>query len=700
MKNNLFISITLSFLSIIGFTTNFYAQQNGFYFRLSSGWSVPIKTYAFHGASSDSLHLAFPVERSGYFFERISSMAYALETGYTFGKIKTGLIFSASAHHEVRFDWCSVCDKTEKEAFVSDFPHRTEGGASKLGRLGLLVAYPVFTGRKFSVDAVMQTGMLRMQIDALKNFYSGDDLPHEVLLYSLDFENDTKQMPYVSFGFDLNYQISPHLGVFLRTGALTALGKGLTGNVSYYPAIDLNRDGKINESDVTRFVNIDNLKTEVVEIKPEVLYIGAGITLKPFRKTKSRKKTSFEKIDKPLTKRERKKDSRCEIKLTAPAQGTVFDQEKEWKDIRLRWKAKSSSSRPLQFLVEVRNLRTQRSYTARTQKDEIKLGDIFGRDFPSGTYSWRVTELNCGITSEGRTFYRNTCDVNMSVDSVQVECAGYEGNDRKYKVCFTVQYQSSVGPLTYNSPGSGLMVYDQNYSALNYQLVSPNPVLVQQPGNPASTVTYCFETTVTGNVSAIGFGLQGDDLDPSPLQCVPGAGEMINDLPECICKSCDSLVINASDLQVTPSGNAFVLGGNLQVNQPVYGIELQFVSMNYSAVPPTCSPGVGDVSESGVFVKPGTTVNNSGQVQFLNESASADPNSNNNVSKNIKYTSTTPLTGNIPLQVVLGLPVPLSGLASGCCRMEYEVCIKISVYYEDGSCKTCSVTECFQFNNQ
>jgi hypothetical protein len=143
-----------------------------------------------------------------------------------------------------------------------------------------------------------------------------------------------------------------------------------------------------------------------------------------------------------------------------------------------------------------------------------------------------------------------------------------------------------------------------------------------------------------------------------------------------------------------------MITGNITVNQPIFGVEMQMASMQYNVTPSSCSEGTTNVETSGVFVQPGTLINNSNQVQFLNETASGNPNSNNAVSNDIKYLSSSAMTGNIPVKIKLGLPMPLQGLNEGCCRIDYEVCIKISVFYEDGTCKTCFVVKCFQFSNQ
>ena len=101
-----------------------------------------------------------------------------------------------------------------------------------------------------------------------------------------------------------------------------------------------------------------------------------------------------------------------------------------------------------------------------------------------------------------------------------------------------------------------------------------------------------------------------------------------------------------------------------------------------------------------MFLTPGPIINGSTTFQMTNESISGSPLSNDNATKNIKYTSNSPLSGPIPVNLTLGLPGPISGLDPSCCLIEYRVCIKVYVFYEEGNCKSCVFTHCFEFNNQ
>jgi hypothetical protein len=101
-----------------------------------------------------------------------------------------------------------------------------------------------------------------------------------------------------------------------------------------------------------------------------------------------------------------------------------------------------------------------------------------------------------------------------------------------------------------------------------------------------------------------------------------------------------------------------------------------------------------------MILLPATTINGSSTLQLSNETVSGSSNTNNNATKNIKYTSNTPLTGSIPVNLTIGLPGPISGLDPSCCVIDYTVCIKVKIYYDKDSCKSCVFTHCFNFNNQ
>lgn len=174
-----------------------------------------------------------------------------------------------------------------------------------------------------------------------------------------------------------------------------------------------------------------------------------------------------------------------------------------------------------------------------------------------------------------------------------------------------------------------------------------------------------------------------------------------NVLP-CECKECENIKVSFNDFNTTPSGSSgslFNIAGNITSSVPLYGIEVEMQSYSYSAAPSACSNGITSLEESGMFIIPGTTINGS-PVQLFNETASGSANTNNNVSKIVKLMSASAMSGNIPLNLLVGLPGPIPGLNKDCCKIRYQVCVKVKVFYDRKSCKSCTFIHCFDFNNQ
>jgi len=318
-------------------------------------------------------------------------------------------------------------------------------------------------------------------------------------------------------------------------------------------------------------------------------------------------------------------------------------------------------------------------------------------------YVWKISETSTGISSNPSFFTTGSCEVDLQITNETIECLGYEGENRRYKICFSSTYQSSTGDLTFANSGIQPFVYDQSNNPLSATLVSPNTSLQTQIGSTVSTVNYCFEVLVNPGVTAVGFGLQGDDLDPTPITCQPGASLMINELPNCLCDDCDKTTLDYSNFTVSPqgtAGNQYNIAGNITANVPIYGMEIQIQTYSYTAAPAACSNGVTSIEESGMILLPSTSINNVTNLQLFNETQSGSSSTNNNASKTVKYLSTTPLNGSIPVNLTVGLPGPLPGFDATCCTMNYRVCVKIKVFYDKEGCKSCTFTKCIDFSNK
>ncbi len=386
-----------------------------------------------------------------------------------------------------------------------------------------------------------------------------------------------------------------------------------------------------------------------------------------------------------------------------PKNNTRFSQEKPVKE--LRWQLFGNKIPSPKYIVELQRVdakgRPAQSYHATSETLSVPVEQMAKGVLPDGMYRWQVSEVSTGLVSTPQFFSVGNCHIQFTIENDTITCLGYEGENRKYRICFNSVYSSTSGDLTYTQPGSGLNLFDQGYNALNYTLVTPNTTLQTQVGSTPSTIQYCVEVLVPPSVTSIGVGLQGDDLDPSPILCQPGVSIVLDSLPECICKECDELTMDIQNMQITPYNgqtNQFQFAGDLVSSQPLYAVEVQVLSFAYTAQPTPCSPGIAVLEESGMILRPGTTINSSTALQFMN--STANPNANGHAAKAIKYLGNGPMTGNIPLNIIVGLPGPLQGLDSSCCKLNYEVCFRVVVYYDESTCKSCVFTKCFQFDNQ
>ena len=695
------INIMKKLLLIIFFLAGTILQaqiKKGLSVSISYGITNPIQDYRQYQFADDSIGFPgaelFPTY--GYALKRKGGKQFNIDASYRFGAFGMGLSFGQLSHQIESFD------------YNIDFPHQFNGGDFSATYYGVGPDYSLSMG-KLDLTSSIRAGMMKSEITKMYVDYTGNDFNEPVrLLTTTPVEEKGSSLAYASVGIKLSYPFGKHLSLFVKSDLFTSLGKGIEVKDVYYQPFDVDRNEDINAFDVEHF-KIEEFKQEDQRfIKPQMFNVGVGVTytlngIGKKTKTTSQNRTRNDKIkDFFAKKRIANPDTQpTKIVLISPKDGQHYKDGKMPKV--LKWQVVGKAFKNPVYIIEMMDANSKIVKTAKSKDTQIAAQKLFATDKPSGHYIWRVTEQGSGIGGGPASLYFDNCDFTMTVDNVNIECKGYEGSDRKYEICFDVTYVSTTGDLTYTNSGSGLMVYDQNYTNLSYNLTGSNTSLQTQTGATQSTVHYCFETTVDNNVTSIGFGLQGDDLDPSPaVTCQPGASNGIDDLPDCLCDECDRIQINADDfnIQQDSSNGSFNFDGNINVSVPIYGIEFQVISMNYSSNPGTCSQGVTGVETSGVFLS-GTTVNGSNNIQFYNESSSpAGSGSNNNASKDIKYMSSSPMTGNIPVHLNMGLPQPLAGLNSGCCEINYTVCLRIKVFYEDGTCKTCSINKCFNFNNQ
>lgn len=500
---------------------------------------------------------------------------------------------------------------------------------------------------------------------------------------------------------------------------------------------DINKDGVIDEIDIVDGTQVEFQYTSK-NIKPQTLNVGFGLAWNIHKKAKQKAKVEVrgwnpkDKSGKtkgsivftnPVKEKADKKNKDRKLVNVFPKNNENFQVGQEIE--KFTWSVIGERIMQPKYLFEVSKISSNRQvqwmFSGHTTKTTLTVDELMKQNsssarvserlrhkdrtiFTEGQYRWKVTEISTGISSNPSFFNFSNCEIDFAISNEEIECLGYEGADRKFKICFDSTYSSTSGDLTFLNPSSGLTVYDQTYASISFTLVSPNPTLLTQIGATTSTVSYCFEVMVPNSVTSIGFSLQGDDLDPSPFSsCQPGVSALFNDLPDCLCDECEDIELSFDNFNISlngATGNQFNFNGNINVNVPIYGIEFQIQSYSYTASPSACTEGVSSIEESGMFLMPGTTINSSSTLQLFNETASGNPGSNDNATKDIKYTSNSPLTGPIPVNLTIGLPGPISGLDPSCCTIVYTVCIKVRVYLEEGNCKSCVFTHCFEFNNQ
>ena len=150
--------------------------------------------------------------------------------------------------------------------------------------------------------------------------------------------------------------------------------------------------------------------------------------------------------------------------------------------------------------------------------------------------------------SESAQFSANSCDVNLIMKLQSVECLPATQGNNNYKICMSATYNSSTYNLTYANAGSGFKAYNPSYSPF-YGISNITPALQVQNNGAATTVNYCFDVIVPVGQTAIKVGLQGDDKDPGPIVCQPGA-ELDVQLPicdvGCKCGSWNPLTVQTS----------------------------------------------------------------------------------------------------------------------------------------------------------
>ncbi|MBZ0200204.1 MAG: hypothetical protein K8H86_10075 [Ignavibacteriaceae bacterium] len=305
------------------------------------------------------------------------------------------------------------------------------------------------------------------------------------------------------------------------------------------------------------------------------------------------------------------------------------------------------------------------------------------------TYVWAV-EVKLGetiIKSMMNSFTVGSNLIDIKIDSLKIACC----EDGKNNFGIIVRNLLST-------PVNITQIKINNINGVNSSIaLNPSPALTFTiPGNSAHTFTGSFDCVDTSRTISV-FVKAESPSDPDIINT-----ESLTDTLNCLCNECLSLSVNFNNFAAALSGNAgnqFVITGDIVPSVPIYGMEVEMQSYSYTANPSPCTNGITNLEESGMFLNPGSTINGT-PVQLFNETASGSSNTNNNASKIVKFSSTTALSGNIPINLIVGLPGPISGLDKECCNISYKVCFKIKLFLDKQSCNSCTFSHCFEFNNQ
>ena len=353
--------------------------------------------------------------------------------------------------------------------------------------------------------------------------------------------------------------------------------------------------------------------------------------------------------------------------------------------------------------------------------NQYQLTGIFLSQIPiadASQYGWYVQ----GTNREGIPFGENegTSNINMLRVSEStckhiatissIECLGMVEGFQAYEICVDYTNTALAGCsncdilLSHlnNYPGidgGGVTIVSTNQTTTIMSILQPVPEILHAGGQ----TTICFEAFTTGtNLQFMVHATCNDELLTLPEGDRNHENSIFDTLPPpCLCTDCDSLdwTFNLNAIKI--SETQYDLTGSLGVNLDIYGIEFQVQSYSYTPTPLPCSNGITCLVESGMLLLPQTTINGTSTIQVFNENISGSGSTNNNATKTVKLTSSSssPLPNPVPVNLSIGLPGVLSGLPPDCCTIEYEVCIKVTVFYDEETCKSCTYTECFSFNN-
>jgi hypothetical protein len=309
---------------------------------------------------------------------------------------------------------------------------------------------------------------------------------------------------------------------------------------------------------------------------------------------------------------------------------------------------------------------------------------------PGKKYAWFVTIWDERGKQHGQSapaqFSAGGCDVQLTMKLLSVTCLPATKGNNNYKICVSSTYTSSVYNLTYANAGSGFKAYPPSYSP-TYAVSNITPGLQVQNSGSATTLNYCFDVSVPAGQTAIKVGLQGDDKDPGPIVCQPGA-ELDVVLPPCTCTICDQYKDwSFSRENVTATTAApYTVNVDAIFNAPnviIKSFKAELISFVHNGTE-ACFGCNKDAETFGNFTKG----------KFASWGYGVFPlDGTNTTHHTLTWFSATGATVNLsgqPISIQFTAP-PISPLS--CCDDEIDFCIRYS--FTDTDCRTCSYVKCY-----
>ena len=425
-------------------------------------------------------------------------------------------------------------------------------------------------------------------------------------------------------------------------------------------------------------------------------------------------------------------DTSCCTPINAlPVNGQNFTQKEAKQPIQLRWTQETTppASKDIMYtvhvyIVEKGQIPTEAikrnkpifEKTVKAKETTWQMPAEYANAKEAKTFAWNVRATDKAGkavgekdgTSEATSFTRSSSTCSHSANITSIECLGMVNGLQQYKVCVDYKNTAALGcsdcEILLNTPGNygtGITIVSTNPNTVINTILGTVPVSL----TAGQQTTICFNATVTsGNNLKFQIHATCNDASATLPEIDRNHENSLFDTlpPSCICNDCEKANMNFNNITTTATGSngdQYNIAGNISVTGlAVYGLEFEVQSFSYTSTPAACSNGITTLEQSGMFLIPATTINGSSAIQVFNETVSPSG-TNNNGSKDVMLVGTTQMPSVIPFNLTVGLPGPLTGLDPKCCKMNYKVCVRVTVFYEKDSCKSCVFTHCFNFSN-